>query len=94
MANMKSLESSMHEVTLSIYSLIQYYHMLVNVNVLWIGAEHNIIYSKIENMKTTSMETVSTGVRDKNKEDYLRSKDKADSKHVLSRNHGTYAISG
>ena len=32
----------------------------------------------IESMKTTSMETVSTGVFDKNKEPYLRSKDKAE----------------
>ena len=32
----------------------------------------------IENMKNTSMETVSTGVLDKNKEHYLRSKDKAE----------------
>ena len=31
----------------------------------------------IESMKTTSMETVSTGVLDKNKGHYLRSKDKA-----------------
>ena len=31
----------------------------------------------IESMKTRSMETVCTGVRDKNEDYYLRSKDKA-----------------
>ena len=35
-------------------------------------------------MKTTSIETVSTGVQDKNKENYLRSKDKAEKAHVQS----------
>ena len=33
--------------------------------------------ASIESMKTTSMETVSTGVLDKNKEQYLWSKEKA-----------------
>ena len=33
---------------------------------------------RIESKKTTSMETVSTGVLDKNKGLYLRSKDKAE----------------
>ena len=32
----------------------------------------------IESIETTSMETVSTGVLDENKEHYLRSKDKAE----------------
>ena len=32
----------------------------------------------MESMKTTSMEAISTGVLDKNKEHYLRSKDKAE----------------
>ena len=32
----------------------------------------------IESIKTTSMETVSTGVLEKNKEHYLSSKDKAE----------------
>ena len=34
-------------------------------------------------MKITSMETVSTGVLDENKEHYLRSKDKAEKSYVL-----------
>ena len=37
----------------------------------------------IESMKTTSMEAISTGVLDKNKEHYLRSKDKAEN-HTMS----------
>ena len=46
-----------------------------------------IVMIAIESMKTTSMETVSTGVLDKNKEHYLRSKDKVEklcdvSKHM------------
>ena len=36
-------------------------------------------------MKTTSMETVSTGVLDKNKEHYLRSKDKAEKSYDVLR---------
>ena len=36
-------------------------------------------------MKTTSMETVSTGVLDKNKEDYLRSKYKAEKAYDVLR---------
>ena len=39
----------------------------------------------IENIKTTSMETVSTGVLGKNKEHYLRSKDKAEKRYDVSR---------
>ena len=35
------------------------------------------IFKLIEMIKTTSMETVGTGVLDRNKERYLRSKDKA-----------------
>ena len=36
-------------------------------------------------MKTTFMETVSTGVLDKNKEHYLKSKDKAEKAYDVSR---------
>ena len=36
-------------------------------------------------MKTTSMETVSTGVLDKNKEHYLRSKHKAEKSYDILR---------
>ena len=39
----------------------------------------------VESIKTTSMETVSTGVLDKNKEHYLRSKDKAEKWYDVSR---------
>ena len=39
----------------------------------------------IASMKTTSMEIVSTGVLDKNKEHYLRSKDKAEKAYDVSR---------
>ena len=39
----------------------------------------------IESIKTTSMETVSTGVLDKNKEHYLRRKDKAEKAYDMSR---------
>ena len=39
----------------------------------------------IESMKTTFMETVSTGVLDKNKKDYLRSKDKGEKTYDVSR---------
>ena len=39
----------------------------------------------IESMQTTSMETVGTGVLDKNKEDYLRSQDKAEKAYDVSR---------
>ena len=41
-------------------------------------------------MKTTSMETVSTGVLDKNKEHYLRSKDKAEKVYDVSRHIGMH----
>ena len=39
----------------------------------------------VESIKTTSMETVSTGVLDKNKEHYLRSNDKAEKWYDVSR---------
>ena len=39
----------------------------------------------IESIKTTSMETVSTGVLDRNKEHYLRSKDKAEKSYDVLR---------
>ena len=39
----------------------------------------------IESMKTTSLETVSTGVLDKNKEHYLRSKGKAEKSYDVLR---------
>ena len=39
----------------------------------------------IESMKITSMETVSTGVRDQNKEHYLRSKYKVEKAYDVSR---------
>ena len=38
-----------------------------------------------ESIKTTSMENVSTGVIEKNKEQYLRSKDKAEKWYDISR---------
>ena len=41
-------------------------------------------------MKTTFMETVSTGVLDKNKEHYLRSKDKAEKTYDVSRHLGLH----
>ena len=41
------------------------------------------IWYHVESMKTTSMEPVSTGVLDKNKEHYLRSKDKDCIHHEL-----------
>ena len=36
-------------------------------------------------MKTTSMETVSTGALDKNKEHYIRNKDKAEKAYDVSK---------
>ena len=39
----------------------------------------------IESMKITSMETVSAGVFDKNKEHYLRGKDKGEKSYVVLR---------
>ena len=47
------------------------------------GATH--LNALIESMKTTSMETVSTGVLDKNKGHYLRSKDKAEKSYDVLR---------
>ena len=43
--------------------------------------QHNWL---MESIKTTSMETVGTGVLDKNKEHYLRSKDKAEKSSDVS----------
>ena len=40
---------------------------------------------QIESMKTTSMEPIGTGVLDKNKEHYLRSKDKAEKSYDVFR---------
>ena len=42
-----------------------------------------MIFYRIESVKTTSMENVSVGVLDKNKEHYLRCKDKAKKSEML-----------
>ena len=52
-----------------------------NAQPKWNGASTAVV----EGMKTTSMETVSTGVLDQNKEHYLRSKDKAEKSYDVSR---------
>ena len=51
---------------------------------LWKYFNNKLLYS-IESLKTTSVENVSTGVLKKNKEHYLRSKDKADKWYDVSR---------
>ena len=52
-----------------------------NAQPKWNGASTAVV----ESMKTTSMETVSTGVLDQNKEHYIRSKDKAEKSYDVSR---------
>ena len=65
----------LHGVLLGDYMNIHiFYLFFIEIRIFYTITEHCTL---IESMKATSVEIVSTGVLDRNKEDYLRSKDEA-----------------
>ena len=56
-----------------------------NTRKVYVFSDESDTYCIIESIKTTSMENITTGVLDKNKEHYLRSKDKAEKSYDVLR---------